>query len=83
MWKYVKKYLFFAILAVLFMVGEVCMDLLQPALMSKIIDEGVLGTHNHGVTDLQYIWRLGLIMFGLVTLGAFFGALNNVFVHMT
>ena len=42
MWKYVKKYLYFAIPAALFMVGEVTMDLIQPGLMRQIVDEGVL-----------------------------------------
>lgn len=48
MWKYIKKYLHFAIIAALFMVGEVLMDLLQPEIMSKIVDDGVLGINNHG-----------------------------------
>ena len=30
MWKYIRRYLHFAILAAAFMVGEVTMDLLQP-----------------------------------------------------
>ena len=38
-----KKYLHFAIAAGLFMIGEVSMDLIQPGIMSKIVDEGVLG----------------------------------------
>lgn len=28
------------------MVGKVLMDLIQPTLMNKIVDEGVLGTGN-------------------------------------
>ena len=43
MLKYLKKYWLFAILAPLFMVGEVLADLVQPRLMSTIVDEGVLG----------------------------------------
>lgn len=43
MWKYIKRYLPFAIPAALFMIGEVIMDLIQPGLMSKIVDDGVLG----------------------------------------
>lgn len=42
MWNYAKKYLYFAIPAALFMVGEVSMDLLQPGLMRQIVDDGVL-----------------------------------------
>ena len=40
MWKYIGKYLPFAILAACFMLGEVWMDLLQPGLLSRIVDEG-------------------------------------------
>lgn len=83
MWKYVKQYLHFAILAALFMIGEVMMDLLQPSLMSKIVDDGVLGLNNGGVGDLDLIWRVGLQMIGLVLFGGLCGSLNNVFVHMS
>lgn len=40
MWKYIKRYLPFAVVAGLFMVGEVLMDLVQPGIMSRIVDEG-------------------------------------------
>lgn len=30
MWKYIRRYLIFAIIAGLFMIGEVLMDLVQP-----------------------------------------------------
>lgn len=83
MWKYVKRYLHFAVLAALFMIGEVLMDLLQPEIMSRIIDEGVLGINNNGVGDLHFIWMMGIAMIGLVIFGGFCGFLNNVFVHMT
>ena len=46
MWKYIRKYLSFAIIAGLFMVGEVMMDLVQPGFMSRIVDDGVLGVNN-------------------------------------
>lgn len=39
--RFLKPYKFILLLAPLFMLLEVSMDLLQPALMSKIIDEGV------------------------------------------
>lgn len=51
MWKYIKRYLPYGILAALFMVGEVLMDLLQPEIMSKIVDDGVLGVGSGGVGD--------------------------------
>ena len=62
MWKYIKQFLPFAILAGLFMVGEVLMDLVQPGIMSQIVDDGVLGLNNNGVSDLSLIWKLGLQM---------------------
>lgn len=83
MWKYIRKYLFLAVIAGLFMVGEVLMDLLQPGLMSRIVDDGVLGVNKGGIPNLNLIWRLGLQMIGLVFLGGLCGSLNNVFVHMS
>lgn len=83
MWKYIKRYLHFAVLAALFMVGEVLMDLVQPGLMSRIVDEGVLGINNNGRGDLHLILILGFSMIGLVIFGGLCGSLNNVFVHMS
>ena len=64
------------------MMGEVLMDLIQPGIMSRIVDEGVLGISSNGEGDLQLIWNLGLFMIGLVLFGGLCGSLNNVFVHM-
>lgn len=83
MWKYIKRYLPYGILAALFMVGEVLMDLLQPEIMSKIVDDGVLGVNSGGVGDMRLIWTLGLRMILLVLFGGLCGSLNNAFVHMT
>ena len=55
MLQYLKKYWLFAILAPLFMCGEVFMDLMQPRLMSIIVDEGVLGLSNNGVGDMPTV----------------------------
>lgn len=83
MWKYIKKYLHYAIIAALFMVGEVLMDLLQPEIMSRIVDEGVLGVNNDGIGDMKLVWSLGIRMIILVVFGGLCGSLNNVFVHMS
>ena len=83
MWKYVRRYLHFAVIAAAFMVGEVLMDLLQPEIMSRIVDEGVLGLQTDGVGDMRLIWTLGIRMIILVLFGGLCGSLNNVFVHMT
>ena len=82
MWKYIRQYLFFAIIAALFMIGEVLMDLIQPGIMSQIVDDGVLGVHSGDAPDLHLIWILGLQMIGLVLFGGLCGSLNNVFVHI-
>lgn len=83
MWKYIKKYLFLAVVAGLFMGGEVLMDLLQPGIMRRIVDEGVLGAGSGGGPDLPLIWRLGLMMVGLVLFGGLCGSLNNTFVQIS
>ena len=83
MWKYIKRYLPYGILAALFMVGEVLMDLLQPEIMSRIVDDGVLGVSSGGAGDMGLIWTLGLKMILLVLFGGLCGSLNNAFVHMT
>ncbi|MEH2933176.1 ABC transporter ATP-binding protein [Acutalibacter sp. JLR.KK004] len=83
MWKYVKRYLPLAVLAGLFMVGEVLMDLVQPGIMSRIVDDGVLGMNSNGAGDLSLIWTLGLQMIGLVLFGGLCGSMNNVFVHLS
>ena len=83
MWKYIRKYLLFAVIAALFIVGEVMMDLVQPQLMSQIVDDGVLGLDNNGVGSLDIIWSMGIRMILLVLFGGFCGSMNNVFVHLS
>lgn len=82
MGKYLKKYWIFALLAPIFMVGEVLMDLLQPRLMSIIVDEGVLGLSNNNVGDLRLVLTTGLKMIGFVVLGGFFGVMSGVFANL-
>ena len=67
MWKYIRQYLLFAIIAGLFMMGEVLMDLIQPGIMGRIVDDGVLGVHSRGTPDLHLIWMLGLQMMRTVS----------------
>ena len=82
MWSYVKRYLLYAMLAALLMVGEVSMDLVQPTIMSRIVDEGVLGAGNGGMGDLGIILSLGIRMILLVLFGGLCGSMNNVFTHI-
>ncbi len=82
MLKYLKKYWFYTLLAPLFMLGEVSMDLLQPRLMSIIIDDGVLGLHNNNVGDLQIVLTTGVKMIGFVLIGCLCGVLSGVFANL-
>lgn len=82
MLKYLKKDWFFALLAPVFMIGEVSMDLLQPELMSRIIDDGVLGLNNGGVGNLNTVITIGLKMIGFVALGGICGIMSGVFANL-
>lgn len=82
MLKYLKRYWFFALLAPVFMIGEVSMDLLQPELMSRIIDDGVLGLNNGGVGNLNTVITIGLKMIGFVALGGICGVMSGVFANL-
>ncbi len=81
MWKYIRPYLPYAVFAALCMVGEVSMDLLQPDIMSRLVDEGVLGISNGGVPDINMVLVTGAAMLGIALLGCLFGSTNNVFVQ--
>lgn len=71
--KYLKPYWFFAIMTPLTMIGEVFIDLMLPTLMSKIVDEGVLG-HN-----FELIVRTGLMMLLLAVCGGICGVGSSAF----
>ena len=76
MLKYLKKYWFFCLLAPLFMVGEVAMDLIQPDMMADIVDNGVLGS------DVHLIITVGIKMIFTVILGGLSGVLCGVFANL-
>lgn len=82
MWKYLKKYWLFMILAPIFMAGEVIMDLIQPQLMSKIVDDGVLGINNNGVGNINIVLTVGIQMIITVLIGCIFGILSGVFANI-
>lgn len=71
--KYLKPYALFAVLTPLSMVGEVLGDLLQPKLMSKIVDDGVLGQ------DMNLIVRTGLLMLLILIGGGACGIAASAF----
>ncbi len=75
MLKYLKKYWFFCLLAPLFMVGEVAMDLIQPDMMADIVDNGVLKS------DVALIVTVGIKMILTVIVGGLCGVLCGVFAN--
>lgn len=83
MLKYLKKYWLFTMLAPLLMIGEVSMDLIQPELMSHIIDDGVLGINSGGVGNLDIILGTGIRMVLLVAAGGVCGVMSGVFANLS
>jgi len=67
LFRFLKPYWFFAVISPLMMMGEVFADLLQPKLMSGIVDRGL----ENG--DMGYVIRTGLLMLLIVLVGGFFG----------
>lgn len=78
---HIRKFLPFAVIAMLFMAAEVLADLLLPDVMSRLIDEGIMGKGNGGVSSLPLVLKLGLEMAGIAVIGGLCGSLNNVFVN--
>ena len=70
---YIKPYWLWTLIAPLFMLGEVVMDLLQPELMSSVINEGVIAG------DKTYIIVTCLKMVGVAILGILGGCGNMFF----
>ncbi|MBP0724973.1 ABC transporter ATP-binding protein [Bacillus sp. RG28] len=66
--KYGKKFL----IAVLFLTFEAICDLLQPTIMSKIIDNGVVNK------DLHYVLKLGAFMLAITAIGAISATTRNI-----
>ncbi len=82
MFKLLKKYWIFVLLAPLFMMGEVTMDLVQPKMMQVIVDDGVLGLNNGGTGSMELVISMGLKMILVVILGGLSGVLSGVFANM-
>lgn len=64
---YLARYWKIAVISPIFMVGEVVVDLMQPKLMSDIVNNGVL------TGDMGYVIRTGLLMLFLVIIGGAVG----------
>lgn len=70
--KYLKPYWYLALLAPLFMIGEVIFDLFQPKLMEEIVDKGVLS--NLVASDkIEIVVNSGLLMLGCLIVGGLCG----------
>ena len=76
LFKYLKPYWIFALLTPIAMVGEVLVDLMQPKLMSKIVDEGVLGQNMDVIIHTGIFMALLLVVGGVCGIGA--SALSGV-----
>jgi len=72
--RYLKPYWIFCILSPLLMAGEVLIDLVQPTLMSEIVNESISGKAFGDIMPKVII--TGLIMLGLVAVGGLCGALS-------
>ena len=62
--KYVQKYWKSFSIAVLFLTFEAISDLMQPTIMAKIIDEGVVNR------DIHYVLKMGGVMLLITAVGA-------------
>ena len=71
--KFLRPYRMWALLAPLLMILEVAMDLMQPRLIERIVDEGIA----HGDTSL--VTNTGVLMMGLAIAGAVGGLGCTVF----
>lgn len=67
LFRFLKPYWLFAVISPLMMMGEVFADLMQPKLMSGIVDRGL----ENG--DMGYVIRTGILMLVIVLVGGFFG----------
>ncbi len=76
MLKYLKKYWLWCMLAPLFMIGEITMDLLQPDMMADIVDNGALAG------NMDVVLQVGVRMILLVLVGAVCGILCGVFTNL-
>ena len=65
------KYRRLFLLSVTCVACEAACDLLQPRMMSRLIDDGA------AIGDLQFVLRMGLVMLGITGLGALFAMTRN------
>jgi ATP-binding cassette, subfamily B, multidrug efflux pump len=72
-----RPYRFWIALAPLLMLLEVTMDLMQPRMVQRIVDQGI------AQLNLPLVLQTGLFMFGLAIMGALGGMSNGVCAELT
>lgn len=75
--KYIKKIWYFALLAPLFMIGEVLMDMVLNQYMQKMIDFGIQ------TSNIDNVLKYGLTMIVIVLIGVICGIASGVFTNIT
>ena len=70
---YIKPYWYWALMAPALMALEVAMDLMQPRMIQRIVDEGI------AQLDMQVVLHTGLLMIGFALLGAVGGVGSAAF----
>lgn len=73
LFRYLKPYWKSAVIAPFLMALEVAMDLIQPYMLVRIVDEGI------AQKDMQIVITTGLMMIGFAIIGAFGGVSNGYF----
>lgn len=75
--KYIVKYWKPFSLAVIFLTLEAICDLLQPTIMAKIVDVGIMNR------DLDYVFKMGAVMLGVTFLGAIAASTRSIVASIT
>mgnify|MGYP001393633590 CR=1 FL=1 len=70
--KYTQKYRGQFLIALTFLILEAMVDLIQPTIMSKVVDIGVKNK------DVNYVLKLGGLMLVVTALGAIFAVVRNI-----
>ncbi len=76
LFRYLKKYWIFALLAPTFMVVEVAMDMMLAEYMAKMVDYGIQAN------NLDLVLHYGLIMVLILFIGVVGGVLSGVFTNL-
>ena len=74
---FLRPYWRWVMIAPVLMTLEVSMDLMQPRMVERIVDEGIAHL------DLNLVLHTGLLMFGLAIIGVLGGISNSFFAEMT